>query len=138
MSDFNAGVINEFRANTGMVGGALQGVPLILVTHRGARSGVLRTNPLGYYDDGDRLILFASNMGASRRPDWFHNMAANPRVTVERGDETYDAVATVLHGTERAAAWEQVVAARPFLVEHQERAGREIPLIALRRAEVPR
>lgn len=133
MSDFNAEVISEFRATGGAVGGALQGVPLVLVTHRGARSGVERTTPLGYYDDGDRLILFASNMGAPRAPAWFHNMRLNPRVTVELGRETFEADATVLEGDTRTDAWDRVVAARPFLVEHQRRAGREIPLIALDR-----
>lgn len=134
MSDFNADVIGEFRANGGAVGGPLTGVPLVLVTHRGARTGVTRTTPLGYYDDGDRLLLFASNMGAPRHPDWLHNLAASPRVTVELGEEVFEAEASVLSGTARDAAWERVIAARPFLVEHQQRAGRRIPLVALHRA----
>lgn len=131
MGHFNAEVIEEFRANGGSVGGALAGVPLLLVTHRGARTGVVRTTPLGYYDDGDRLILFASNMGASRHPDWYHNIAADPHVTIEVGGKAFEAEASVLTGSDRDAAWERVVAARPFLVEHQDKARRQIPLIAI-------
>lgn len=134
MSDFNADVIEEFRANRGSVGGPLAGVALVLVTHRGARTGLVRTTPLGYYDDGDQLILFASNMGGPRHPDWFHNLAANPHIKVEVGDESFEAEATVLSGPDRDAAWARVVAARPFLLEHQARAGREIPLVAVTRA----
>lgn len=134
MSDFNADVIMEFRANGGAVGGALEGVPLLLITHRGARTGTVRTNPLGYYDDGDRLVLFASNLGAARHPDWFHNVVADPRVIVEVGEDHFEAGATVLRRPEREGVWTRLVAARPFLVEHQQKAGaREIPLIALRR-----
>lgn len=134
MSDFNAGVISEFRANHGRVGGPLEGIPLVLVTHTGARTGQTRTTPLGYFDDGDTLILFASNLGAPGHPAWFHNIAANPSVTVEVGDERFDAAATILQGDDRHEVWTRLVLARPFLIDHQEKAGRrEIPLIALYR-----
>lgn len=133
MGDVNAEVIAEFRANGGSVGGLLAGVPLLLLTHRGARTGVARTTPLGYCEDGQRLILFASNRGAARTPDWYHNITADPHVTIELGGETFGAEASVLTGSDRDAAWQRAVAARPFLAEHQEKAGREIPLIAVRR-----
>jgi deazaflavin-dependent oxidoreductase (nitroreductase family) len=134
MTDFNAEVVAEFRSNRGAVGGPLEGVHLALVTHRGARSGAVRTTPLRYYRDGDRLILFASNLGSARHPAWFRNVVANPRVTVEVGDETYEATAAVLRGTARDRIWKRLIAELPFLVDHQQRAGsREIPLIALRR-----
>ena len=134
MSDFNADIIKEFRSNGGAVGGPLEGVPLVLVTHRGAKSGALRTTPLRYYSDGGRLILFASNLGAASDPAWFHNLVANPRITVEVGDESYEAGATVLRGETRDNLWKRLVEELPFLVEHQKRAGeREIPLVALTR-----
>jgi deazaflavin-dependent oxidoreductase (nitroreductase family) len=134
MSDFNADIIREFRSSGGAVGGPLEGVPLVLVTHRGAKSGALRTTPLRYYSDGGRLILFASNLGAASHPAWFHNLVANPRITVEVGDESYEASATVLRGEARDDLWKRLVEDLPFLVEHQERAGeREIPLVALTR-----
>jgi deazaflavin-dependent oxidoreductase (nitroreductase family) len=134
MDDYNQVVIAEFRQNSGVVGGPLEGVPLVLLTHRGRRSGTLRTNPLGYYEDGEQVILFASNMGAARHPDWFLNIVADPKVMVDRGTDRYEADAVVLQGPERQRTWEKVVHAKPYLVEHQQRAGsREIPLIALRR-----
>jgi deazaflavin-dependent oxidoreductase (nitroreductase family) len=134
MSDFNADVIEQFRAKGGAVGGPLEGVPLVLVSHHGARTGAVRTTPLGYYRDGDHLVLFASNLGAAHHPQWFHNIVANPRVTVELGEESFDADATVLQGEDRAAVWQRLIIARPFLVEHQQNAGsRTIPLVALRR-----
>jgi deazaflavin-dependent oxidoreductase (nitroreductase family) len=134
VTDFTASVIDEFRANGGRVGGPLEGVPLVLITHRGARSGRHRTTPLGCYADGEELVVFASNLGAPRHPAWFHNIVANPRVTVERGHERYEADAVALSGGERASVWQRLAQARPFLVEHQARAGsREIPLITLRR-----
>lgn len=133
VTDFNASVIDEFRANEGKVGGQLAGSPLVLVTHRGARTGVERTTPLGYFDDGDQLLLFASMMGAPKHPQWYFNLRANPDVTVERGTDRYPARAVVLTGDERAAAWQRVLTSFPFLAEHQQRAGsREIPVVALR------
>lgn len=135
MNDWNAQVIEEFRANHGAVGGRLAGAPLVLVTHRGARSGALRTSPLGYFDDESRMILFASAMGAHTNPAWYHNLVANPRVTVELGDGAFEADAQVLEGDERSAVWERAVAALPFLADHQAKTGgRPIPLIALERA----
>lgn len=134
MSDFNADIISEFRSSGGVVGGPLEGVPLVLVTHRGAKTGTMRTTPVRYYTDGERLIVFASNMGAAFQPAWFHNIVANPQVTVEVGHETYEANATVLRGNARDGMWTRLVAELPFLVEHQDKAGeREIPLVALTR-----
>lgn len=134
MSDFNTEVIDEFRANRGVVGGPLDGVPILLLTHRGARTGATRTTPLGYYEDGDQLVLFASNRGAEHHPAWFHNVVTNTKVTVEFGDSSFEADAIMLQGDEREAVWNRLVTARPFLIEHQTKAGnREIPLVALRR-----
>jgi deazaflavin-dependent oxidoreductase (nitroreductase family) len=134
VTDFNADIIREFRSSGGAVGGPLEGIPLVLITHRGAKTGAVRTTPVRYYRDGDRLIVFASNMGAAVHPAWFHNIVANPQVTAEVGDERYEANATVLQGNARDDMWSRLVAELPFLVEHQQRAGsRQIPLVALTR-----
>lgn len=134
MTDFNAEIIREFRSSGGAVGGPLEGIPLVLITHRGAKTGAVHTTPVRYYRDGDRLIVFASNMGAAVHPAWFHNIVANPQVTAEVGDENYQANATVLQGKARDEMWSRLRAELPFLVEHQERAGsRQIPLVALTR-----
>jgi deazaflavin-dependent oxidoreductase (nitroreductase family) len=134
MSDWNAGVIEEFRASGGKVGGPLAGQQVLLVTHVGAKTGTVRTNPLGYFDDDGTPVLFASLMGAPSNPQWFHNLVAHPDVVVELGDEQFPATARVVEGDERTALWDRVLAEKPFLGQHQEKAGaRQIPLIRLER-----
>jgi deazaflavin-dependent oxidoreductase (nitroreductase family) len=134
MTDFNAEVIEEFRANGGKVGGPLAGQEMLLVTHVGAKTGTVRTNPLGYFDDDGTPVLFASMMGAPSNPQWFHNLVANPDVTVELGDDHFTARARVVDGAEREALWDRILVDKPFLGQHQEKAGaRVIPLIRLER-----
>jgi deazaflavin-dependent oxidoreductase (nitroreductase family) len=130
-SDFNQQIIAEFRANDGAVGGPLAGRPLLLLTTVGNKSGNPRTTPLGYQMNGDRLLVFASNLGARTHPAWFRNVLAHPGVVIEVGDERFDSVATVADGDERARLWAEAVAAWPFLIEHQERAKRDIPIVVL-------
>lgn len=133
--DFNRSVIEEFRANAGRVGGRLEGIDLVLVTHTGARTGRALTTPLGHVVDGDDLVIIAANRGSATHPSWYHNMIANPDVTVEVGSATYQAKAVVATGDERTRLWDEVVALKPFLLDFQEQAGpRAIPLVVLRRA----
>ena len=78
-NDFNGQIIEEFRANGGKVGGMFEGAPMVLVHHKGAKSGTERVNPLMYRDLGDGAIaVFASKGGAPTNPDWYHNLVANP------------------------------------------------------------
>lgn len=130
-------VIEQFRA-----GGAVEGMHrdrLILLTTTGARTRLPRTTPLMFHRDGDRLVVIASNVGAPEHPDWYVNLTSDPRVTVEVGDEVYQATATVLDGPERERVWSQLTGAYPFFVEHQSRTERTIPLVALQRigADLP-
>ena len=90
MSDFNRGVIEEFRANHGAVGGGFAGAPMVLLTTTGAKSGQKRVNPLVGLLDGGTLYVVASKAGAPTSPDWYHNLLANPQVEVEFGDERFD------------------------------------------------
>jgi len=133
--EFNQSVIAEFRANGGRVGGPLDGIDLALVTHTGARTGRALTTPLGHFVDGDDLVVVAANRGSATHPSWYHNLVANPAVTVEVGDSTYPAVAVVASGAERSRLWDEIAALKPFLLDFQEKAGaREIPIVLLRRA----
>lgn len=130
--EINRKVIEQFRA-----GGEIDGMHrerLLLLNTTGARSGQRRTTPMMFHTDGDRPVVIASNVGAPRHPDWYLNLAANPRVVVEIGDETYDAVATTLDGEERERVWADVVALYPFFTDHQAKTSRRIPLVALTRA----
>jgi deazaflavin-dependent oxidoreductase (nitroreductase family) len=134
VNDFNTGIIEEFRASHGVVGGPFAGAPLVLLTTTGAKSGAKRTNPLAALPEGGRLYVFASKAGAPTNPDWYHNVVAHPEVEVEYGDEKFSAVAHVVTGPERDRLYEAQVAAMPGFGEYQERAGgRVIPVVELRR-----
>ena len=134
MSDFNTSIIEEFRANEGKVGGPFQGAPMVLITTTGAKSGQPRTSPLVYLPDGDRVIIFASKAGAPTNPDWYHNLKANPNLTVEIGEEKYAAVATEITGDERNRLYAAQVAVMPGFQEYADKTSRLIPVVALTRA----
>jgi deazaflavin-dependent oxidoreductase (nitroreductase family) len=124
----NRRIIEEYRANGGHVARFGGSSRMLLLTTRGARTGQMRTTPMMYLADGDRLVVFASNIGAENHPGWYRNLVAQPDVTVEVGTERFDATATVARGEERDRLWRLF----PF-PEHQERTRRQIPVIALAR-----
>lgn len=135
MSDWNAKIIEEFRANEGRVGGPFEGAPMILVHHVGAKSGTERVTPLVYFPEDDGTILIvASKAGAPTNPDWYHNLKANPGVDVEVGTETFPVQATEVDSSEREEVWSRVVAKNPGFGEYQEKTTRTIPVIRLTRA----
>jgi deazaflavin-dependent oxidoreductase (nitroreductase family) len=129
--DWNAKIIEEFRANEGRVGGPFEGFPLLLLHTTGAKSGQERVNPLAYQIDGDRFMVFASKAGAPTNPDWYYNVIANPDVTFEMGTQTRRARATVLTGEERDRIWKQQVLNAPTFGEYEKTAGRVIPVVML-------
>jgi deazaflavin-dependent oxidoreductase (nitroreductase family) len=96
---YNQNVIEEFRAHHGVV--TQPDFPILLLTTTGARSGRRRTSPLGYGVDRGKVFVVASKGGAPTNPAWFHNLRANPSVTVELGRHVYDARAVVAVGEER-------------------------------------
>ncbi|MGW1669585.1 nitroreductase/quinone reductase family protein [Streptomyces sp. NPDC002324] len=133
---FNQQVIDEFRTRHGEVGGYFEGARLILLTTTGARTGNRHTTPLGYLPDGDGTILVIASAGGSpKHPDWYRNITADPRVTVESGAFTYEAEAVVLEGEERDRAFARAVEDEPGWAEYQAKTDRTIPVVALR--EVP-
>lgn len=108
---------------------------IVLLTTTGARTGRQRTTPMMFHRDGARILVVASNVGAPKDPDWYVNLVANPRVTVELADEKYEAIATPLSTEERIPAWGMLTENYPFFADHQEKAGRTIPVVAITRAE---
>jgi deazaflavin-dependent oxidoreductase (nitroreductase family) len=135
MSDFNAKIIEEFRAHNGIVGGPFEGAPMVLVTTVGAKSGQQRTTPLVYLPEGDRVVIFASAAGAPKNPAWYHNLVANPSVIAEVGDQRYEATASEITGDERARLYAEQVSRMPGFADYEVKAGeRTIPVIALDRA----
>jgi deazaflavin-dependent oxidoreductase (nitroreductase family) len=135
VNDWNTSIIEEFRANEGRVGGPFEGAPILLLHHRGAKSGTERVNPLAYQDlGGGALAVFGSKGGAPTNPDWYHNLRANPRARVEVGTETYDVVARVAEGEERERIWEKQKQAMPGFAGYEQNTAREIPVVILERA----
>jgi deazaflavin-dependent oxidoreductase (nitroreductase family) len=133
MSDFNQQVIEEFRGNQGKVGGGFNGAPMVLLTTTGAKSGQRRTTPLVYLSEGDRVYIFASKAGAPTHPAWYHNIVANPRVSVEIGADKYDADAVVVTGPEHDRLFAAQVAVMPGFGEYQAKTTRVIPVVELRK-----
>jgi deazaflavin-dependent oxidoreductase (nitroreductase family) len=133
MSNWNTPIIEEFRANGGKVGGPFEGAPLLLLTTMGAKSGQRHATPLTYLPDGDRLIVFASNAGASTHPAWYHNLVAYPQATVEVGTETFNVTAVVIMDGERDQLYARQVALSPGYAEYEAKTTRRIPAVALRR-----
>jgi deazaflavin-dependent oxidoreductase (nitroreductase family) len=131
--DFNAGVIAEFRANGGKLGGPFAGAPLVLLTTTGAKTGRRLTTPLMYTTDGDRVVVIASKGGAPTSPGWYHNLVANPKVTVEIGGESFEANAVVPTGAERDRLYSQQAEQYPQFAEYQANTTRTIPVVALGR-----
>lgn len=130
---FNEKIIAEFRANGGVVGPPFAGAPLLLLVNIGAKSGEERVNPLAYTTDGDDLIIIASFAGADKHPPWYHNIMANPQVTIEVGTETYRGLATVVEEPDRTRLYKQMEEQMPTFTDYREKTARVIPVVRLTR-----
>ncbi|GGS57734.1 MULTISPECIES: nitroreductase family deazaflavin-dependent oxidoreductase [Actinokineospora] len=131
---YNKPIIEEFRANKGVVGGDYEGFPLTLITTKGAKTGKDRVSPVSYIMDGDRVIITATNAGLDYHPQWYRNLQADPTLTVEVGDEKYEAVAVeIAEGPERERLWAELVASNHRLGRYQSKTSRQIPVLALER-----
>ena len=131
VNDWNKGIIEEFRANSGKVGGQFEGAPLLLLHSTGAKSGQSRVNPVMYQADGDTYVVFASKAGAPTSPDWYHNLLANPRATVEVGDQTINVVAKVAEGDTRERLWSRQKELYPGFADYEAKTTRQIPVVVL-------
>jgi deazaflavin-dependent oxidoreductase (nitroreductase family) len=129
--DFNARIIEEFRANQGRVGGPFERTTLLLLHHIGARSGKDRVNPLAYNRDGDRYVVFASKAGAPTNPAWYHNLKANPSVTIEVGTDAIEAIAEEATGEERDRLFRAQAERSPQFAEYQSKTDRVCPVMVL-------
>jgi deazaflavin-dependent oxidoreductase (nitroreductase family) len=122
LNDFTRQIIEEFRANAGKVGGPFDGARLLLLTTTGARSGAPHTTILGYYPDtAERVLVAGSALGAPKHHDWYHNLLADPRVTVENGVFTYQAEAVVLRDAERDEVFARLLEADPGWGEYHDK-----------------
>jgi deazaflavin-dependent oxidoreductase (nitroreductase family) len=138
MSDWNAHVIEEFRANEGRVGGNFEGAPMTLVHHRGRKSGRELVNPMMYLaddEDPDVIYVFASKGGAPSDPDWYYNLVAAGEGEVEVGTEQYPVTVTELKGDERDRVYAEQARRYPGFADYEKKTAgvRTIPVLALRR-----
>jgi len=130
--DWNRRVIDEFRANAGTVE-AFEGRPLLLLHHKGAKTGTERVNPLVYLPVGDDFAVFASKAGAPENPAWYHNLQAHPDTTIEVGTETIPVRARVAEGDERERIWEEQKRVNSNFAEYEQQTTRAIPVVLLER-----
>ncbi|GAA3922482.1 nitroreductase family deazaflavin-dependent oxidoreductase [Actinoplanes auranticolor] len=127
---YNRELIEEFRTDGGE---SLANRPLLLLTTVGRRTGRPRTSPMMYVRSGDRLLVIASNNGAREDPQWYRNLQVDPSVTVELPGERFTAHAEPLSGDDYDREWAGIKQEFPFFAEHETRAGRRIPVVALTR-----
>ena len=136
--DWNAHVIEEFRANEGRVGGQFEGAPMTLVHHRGRKSGRELVNPMMYLrddDDPDTIYVFASKAGAPTNPDWYYNLVSAGAAEVEVGIDRYPVTVTELRGDERDRVYAEQARRYPGFADYEKKTTgvRTIPVLALHR-----
>ena len=132
--NWNQNIIDEFRANEGIVGGPFEGHRLVLLHHRGAKSGIERVNPTAVQIlDDDHWAIFASKSGAPTNPAWFYNLKANPDVEIELGTERIPVRAPIAIGEERERLWSKQKQLMPGFAAYEQKTTREIPVIVLER-----
>ena len=129
--------VEEYEASGGTRANTLRdtGLPVVIVTSRGAKSGKLRKTPLMRVEHDGSYLAVASQGGAPTHPVWYHNLLAHPKVELRDRTETWDMVARLLEGDERAQWWERAVAVFPPYADYQRRTEREIPVFLLERSE---
>lgn len=128
MREHNRQLIAQYRVD----GGASMGDrPLVLLTTVGRKTGMPRTTPMMFVREAERIFVVASNAGAPKDPQWYRNLIKDPSVTVELPGEEFKARATPLDGADYDRTWAMIKERFPFFAEHDERAGRRIPVVEL-------
>jgi F420H(2)-dependent quinone reductase len=123
--------VELYESSGGTQGTTLRGMPVVVVTNRGARSGKLRKTPLMRVEHDGRYALVASRGGAPTHPLWYHNLLAHPHVELQDGATKQDMVARELHGEEKALWWQRAVEAYADYADYQKKTDREIPVLLL-------
>ncbi len=135
-ADWNAQIIDEFRANGGHVGGNFEDAPMLILHSTGAKTGQERLAPMMYQAVDGGYAVFASKAGAPDNPDWYHNLVANPDASIEiaggSGVDRLAVTAEVLQGDARDVIWEVQKERYPGFAEYEEKTDRVIPVVLLR------
>jgi deazaflavin-dependent oxidoreductase (nitroreductase family) len=124
-----------YRASGGRFGGNMNGFKVLILNTLGRKSGVVHSNPVGYFERDGAYLVVASNGGATRHPAWYHNIKANPTFDIQVMDKVFAVQAEISSGEKRAALWKSVVAEAPAFGRYEKSTAREIPLILLRPAK---
>jgi deazaflavin-dependent oxidoreductase (nitroreductase family) len=130
-TDWNAKIIEEFRANDGKVGGPFKGAHLLLLHTTGAKTGQEHVTPVMYRPVTGGYAVFASKAGAPTNPAWYHNLVANPSVHAEIGAQTLSLTARVADNAEREPIWSAHKREYPGFQEYEEKTSRQIPVVIL-------
>ena len=120
-----------YRLSGGRIGGRMMGMPVLLLTTTGRRSGEARTSPLMYFPEGEACVVIASNAGEPKHPAWWLNLQKNPRATIQRGGQETPVTAREADGEERARLWQKLVQMEPSYDVYRERTTRRIPVVIL-------
>ena len=131
MADYNQRIIDEFRTHGGKPPSWSGPSPLLLLHHRGAKTGVERVNPVAYLADAGRYVVFASKAGAPTNPGWYHNLMAHPETTIEVGGDTVAVTAREVNGEERDRLFRAQAERSPQFTEYQQKTDRLIPVVVL-------
>jgi F420H(2)-dependent quinone reductase len=129
--------VEEYESSGGVRATTLRdtGLPVVIITNRGARSGKLRKTPVMRVEHDGRYAAVASQGGAPTHPYWYYNLSANPQVELQDGPRKQGMTAREVSGDERARWWERAVAAYPPYAEYQQKTTRQIPVFVLEPAE---
>jgi deazaflavin-dependent oxidoreductase (nitroreductase family) len=134
LDDFNRGIVEQFRANGGKVGGPFEGGNLLLLHTTGAKSGEPRLSPLAYLPIDGKMFIVGSYAGAPKNPAWVHNLRAEPKARIEVGTDAYDVTVRELPDDERDALYPKITEIAPVFADYQAKTTRAIPLFELTRA----
>jgi deazaflavin-dependent oxidoreductase (nitroreductase family) len=125
--------VEQYEASDGTQGTTLRdtGLPVVIITNRGARSGKLRKTPVMRVEHDGRYAAIASQGGAPTHPRWYYNLRSDPLVELQDGPSRWDMIAREVTGDERAQWWQRAVAAYPPYAEYQQKTARQIPVFVL-------
>jgi len=121
-----------YQRSSGRIGGKVQGLPVLLLTTTGRKTGKKRITPLGYLEYDGHYVVTASNAGFDTQPGWFHNLTSNPQVRVQIRDKQFAAIAERAEPTLRQRLWATFMERAPGYGAYQKRTAREIPIVLLR------
>ncbi|MEV4921509.1 nitroreductase family deazaflavin-dependent oxidoreductase [Streptomyces roseoverticillatus] len=125
--------VEKYEGSGGTEGTTLRGLPVVILTSRGVKSGKLRKSPVMRVEHEGAYAAVASLGGAPKHPVWYHNLVADPRVELRDGTEVWDMTAREVTGEEKEAWWKRAVQAFPDYADYQEKTDRVIPVFVLER-----